>query len=138
MKTGIKSVFSLLLCALVLLLPVAALAAGEDFALDDYIGPGVGVGYTLLVVASAIILDTILGILHSIGAKEFDPRKLPQFFLTGVLPFIGGLFLLAVLAYFFDVPFGGMFYAAAATIVAKYITDIWDKLKLLFGVKLVE
>lgn len=131
-----RNIFALLLVLLVLfvaLLPVAALAAGGDFALGDYIGPDVGVGYTLLVVAAAIALDTILGILLGIKFKEFNVAALPQFLFTGVLPFIGGLALLALLAKYIDVPFAGMFYTSAAAVMAKYVADLWDKIKLLFG-----
>jgi len=43
-----------------------------------------------------------------------------------------------MLAYYIEVPFARMFYAAAMAIAAKYISDVWDKLKMLFGVKIVE
>lgn len=116
---------------LILLLPVVALAAGEN--LEGYIGPDAGVGWTLAVAVALIALDTILGILLGIKDKTFDLRILPQFLFTGVLPFLGGLALLALLAYYIDVPFAGMFYASAAAIAAKYLADLWDKIKLLFG-----
>jgi hypothetical protein len=128
-----KRLFTLLLCIiLIMLLPMPAMATGEE--LGDYIGPSTGVWWSFLVVALAIALDTVLGILLGIKHQEFDPRILPQFLFTGVLPFIGGLLLLAILANYIEVPFAGMFYAAAATIAAKYAADVWDKLKLLFGV----
>lgn len=127
-----KKLFALLLCMLILLLPMTAMAIGED--LGDYIGPETGVWWTFIIVALAIVLDTGLGILLGIKNKEFDLRMLPQFLFTGVLPFIGGLLMLAILAYYIDVPFAGMFFAAAAAIAVKYIADVWDKLKLLFGV----
>lgn len=133
MKMSFRNSFALLLVLFFMLLPVAALAAGGDFALGDYIGPDVGVGYTLLVVAAAIALDTILGILLGIKTKTFDVALLPQFLFTGVMVYIGALALLALLAYYIDVPFAGMFYASAAAVMAKYLADLWDKVKLLFG-----
>ena len=131
MKTGTKSVLALLLCMIILLLPTVAMAVGED--LGDYIGPSVGVGWTLLVVTAAIALDTVLGILLGIKTKTFDVALLPQFLFTGVLPFLGGLVILAVLAFYIVVPFAGMFYASAAAVAAKYLADLWEKLKLLFS-----
>ena len=126
-----KRLFALFCFMLILLLPVVALAAGEN--LEGYIGPDAGVGWTLAVAVALIALDTILGILLGIKDKTFDLRILPQFLFTGVLPFLGGLALLALLAYYIDVPFAGMFYASAAAIAAKYLADLWDKVKMLFG-----
>jgi len=122
---------------LIMFLPIAASAIGENIEEDigDYIGPDAGVGVTMLIVSLAIALDVILGILLGIKEKEFDFRILPQFLFTGVLPFIGGLVLLGILAYYIEVPFAGMFYAAAAAVAAKYMADVWDKLKLLLGAK---
>lgn len=141
MKTGIRKTLALLLCMLILLLPMAAMAIGEDpgggelpIPIEDMINPETGVWWSLVVVAIAIAIDTVLGILLGLKNQQLDLRLLPQFLFTGVLPFIGGLLVLAILAYYIEVPFAGMFYAAAATIAAKYAADVWDKLKLLFGV----
>lgn len=101
--------------------------------LVDFVGPDVGIWASFLVVALMIAADTILGIFASIKGKYFDWAILPQFLFTGVLPFIGGLVLLAVLAHFIAAPFVAMFYAAAGTVAAKYLADLWEKLKLLFG-----
>jgi len=122
----------LLLCVCLLLMqPMAALAA--EGGLEDYIGPDAGIWWSFLLVAIAITLDTLFGILLGIKNGELDPRLLPQFVLTGVLPFLGGLLVLAILAYYTGPAFEGMFFAAVAAIAAKYSKDIWDKLKLLFG-----
>jgi len=125
---------------LILFLPMAASAIGENIWEDigDYIGPDAGVGVTLLIVSLTIALDVILGIFLGIKQKEFDFRILPQFLFTGVLPFIGGLSLLAILAYYIDVPFTGMFFTSAVATAAKYLAEVWDKLKLLFGITLLE
>jgi hypothetical protein len=50
-----------------------------------------------------------------------------------VVPYIGGLLLLAVLAFYVKEPFAGMFYFAAAAIAGKYSKDVWNKLKLFSG-----
>ena len=119
---------------LILLLPIPAMAIGEIGVVEDMISPETGVWWSFLVAVVAIALDTVMGILVSLYKKEFDPRLLPQFLITGVLPFIGGLLVLAILAYYIEVPFVGMFYASAAAIAGKYSIDVWDKLKLLFGI----
>lgn len=127
--------FLALFCFLfVVLLPMGAMATGE---ITDYVGPSVGIWASLVVVSVAIALDTILGIMLGIKDKTFDVALLPKFLLTGVLPFIGSLLVMAVLAHYIAAPFAGMFYTAVATVVAKYIGDIWEKLRLLFGASLV-
>ena len=132
-----KKLFLLLLCALILFMPTAALATGEDLpgAVEDMINPESGVWWSLLIVTAIIAADTVFGILLGVKNKEFDVRLLPQFLITGVLPFLGSLLILAFLAYFIN-PFEGMFYTAAVFIVAKYLGDLLEKFKLLFGPKL--
>lgn len=60
---------------------------------------------------------------------------LPQFLFTGVLPYVGGLLILAALAKYIGPAFSGMFYTVAAFTAGKYSKDVWDKLRLLFGVE---
>lgn len=134
-----KKLFLLFLCALVLFLPMVAMAIGEDPELpgmiEDMIGPESGVWWSLLIVTAIIAADTVFGILLGVKNKEFDVRILPQFLITGVLPFLGSLLILAFLAFFIN-PFEGIFYSAAVFIVAKYVGDLLEKFKLLFGPKL--
>lgn len=141
MKTGIKPIFALLLCVLILLLPMIALAVGEDpevaqgvlEAIEAMLTPGTGIWWSLLIVAGIIAADTAFGIILGIREKELDVRLLPQFLLTGVAPYLGALIILALLGYFID-PVEGMFYAAAITVVGKYFWDLVGKFKsLLFG-----
>jgi len=129
-----KRLFAVLLCFLMFLLPAAALAVGED-EFTDLLTPDTGILYSMLIVAATIAADTLFGILVGIRNKEFDFRILPQFLITGVLPFLGGLIVLAALAHFI-VAFEGLFYTAAAFVVAKYVGDLVEKCRLLFGPKL--
>lgn len=128
-----KKIVGLLLCLMLLVLPVTALAAGDG--LGDFVGPDVGIGMTLIVVSMLIALDTILGIFYGLKKREFHWDLLPQFLATGILPYIGGLAVLAAMAYYIAEPFSAMYYAAAAAIAAKYLADIWEKLQLLFGAR---
>lgn len=140
MKTGFKSLFSLFalfLCMLILLLPMVAVAVGEGpgelpIPIEDMISPETGVWWSLVVVAIAIAVDTLLGILLGIKDKDFDFSKLPQFLMTGVLPYLGGLLILALLAHFIGVPFLGFFFTAAIFIAGKYMKDLVEKFKILF------
>lgn len=131
-----KKLFALLCVLFVVLLPVAALAVGdlpEEFA--GLLTPDTGILYSMLIVAAVIAADTLFGILVGVRNREFDFRILPQFLITGVLPFLGGLIVLALLANYI-VAFDGLFYTAAAFVVAKYVGDLLEKFKLLFGPKL--
>lgn len=130
-----KKLFALLLVLFVMLLPVAALAAGD--LPDEFAGlltPDTGILYSMLIVAAVIAADTLFGILVGIRNKEFDFRILPQFLITGVLPYLGGLVVLALLANYITA-FEGLFYTSAAFVIAKYVGDLIEKCKLLFGAR---
>lgn len=88
---------------------------------------------TLGTVLGIIVLDTLLGIINAISQKQFDIRKLPQFLQTSILPYIGGLAILAVFSY--DGTIKPLFYAAAAATTAKYLAEIKDKLVKIFGIQ---
>lgn len=96
------------------------------------------VGYAFIVVATAIVADAIIGIIKA-GMNEHDQvdiRLIPQFIKTGILPYVGGLGVLAIAAAFIGEPFAALFYAAAAAATAKYLADIKDKLSTLLGVEI--
>lgn len=96
-----------------------------------------GVGYAFMVVVTAIVVDTVLGALKSVKSDyDFDIRKLPQFLASGVLPYVGGLGVLALAAQFVGEPFAALFYASAAAVTLKYVAEIKDKISNMFGVKL--
>lgn len=96
------------------------------------------VGYAFIIVAVAIVIDTIIGIIRA-GMNEHDQidiRLIPQFLKTGILPYVGGLGVLAIAATFIGEPFAALFYAATAAAMAKYLADIKDKLEDIFGVEI--
>lgn len=86
----------------------------------------------LLVVLMSILLDTILGILISIKAKAFDISKLPQFLATNVLPYVGGLVVLAAFANY--VPeLNYLFYTGVGIVTLKFTKEaLIDKVTQLF------
>lgn len=91
--------------------------------------------YAFVVVTGAIILDTALGVVKAIVKKDegFDFRKLPLFLANGILPYVGGLGLLAAAAQLIRAEFEVLFFAAAAAVTAKYLTEIKDKIMGLFN-----
>jgi len=83
-----------------------------------------------------ILIDTLLGVILSIKAGTFDIRKLPQFIATNVLPFVGGLTVLALATFIvgdYSTQITAIFYAAAAATAAKFIAEIKDKAIQIFG-----
>lgn len=134
-------IFIFMLCFLMVLFPMAAMAVGDgpdagegiSIPIEDIINESTGVWQSLAIITAAILADTLLGILVSLKLKVFEVSKLPQFLLTGVMPYIGGLLILAILAYSIGVPFVGLFFAAAVFIAGKYISDIVDKFGQLFN-----
>lgn len=93
---------------------------------------------TFLIVVVAIVIDVLLGAIKAAKADydSFDFRKLPKFLATGVLPYVGGLGILALAAEFVGDVFVGLFYPAAAAVTIKYVAEIKDKLIAIFGVQL--
>lgn len=86
-----------------------------------------------VVLAAAIAMDTVLGVILAIKHKEFEISFLPGFLANGILPYVGGLGVVALGAHFVGQPFEGIFFAAGAMVIAKYIAEIGGKLKELFG-----
>lgn len=83
-----------------------------------------------------ILLDTLLGVILSIRAGTFDVRKLPQFMVTNLLPYAGGLLILALAGWVagdYSTQLLAIFYAAAAATAAKFIAEIKDKAVQIFG-----
>ncbi len=93
-----------------------------------------------VIVTVAIIIDTILGVIRALISSDgpFDFRKLPQFLASGILPYVGGLGVVAIAAQYIGEPFLALFYAAAAATTAKYIAEIKDKLQAILGVEIKE
>lgn len=95
-----------------------------------------GIFTSLGAILAIITLHTLLGIILSIKAVKFDVRKLPQFLATNVLPYMGGLLVLALAVLFageYSVQIAAIFYAAAAATATKFIAEIKDKVVQIFG-----
>jgi len=93
------------------------------------------VGATLMIVLALILVDFLFGVFISIRDGIFDFKKLPQFVITSILPYIGGLLILAIVAQYIGAIFLELFLSISALVVVKYIVNLKDKIFVLFGVK---
>ncbi len=89
------------------------------------------VWYTLGTVLVLILVDVALGILAAVVTSTFDVRKLPGFLRQNVLPYLGALTLLALVAAQAEMKV--LFFASAAAVVAKFLADIKDKIAKMVG-----
>lgn len=94
------------------------------------------VSHTFFIVMMTVVIDAVMGAIK--GAKldpdGFDIRKLPRFLATGILPYVGGLGILAFASIIIGEPFAAIFYLAAASVTAKYMAEIKDKINSLYVV----
>ncbi len=104
-----------------------------EISLIDYT-----VWYALAIVVAAITLDALLAVINTFkkDTENFDLRKLPRFVATSIFPYVGGLALVAVLANVIGDPYSALFFPVAGAVLLKYLTDIKDKLSILFGINL--
>ena len=86
----------------------------------------------LFAVVVLIFVDVALGIIHALAKKEFDVRKLPSFLQANILPYLGGLLILA-LASTASPEMKVLFLTSAAATGAKFLADLKDKLIGIFG-----
>jgi hypothetical protein len=76
----------------------------------------------------AIIGDTLLGWLFAVIKGEFDIREAPRFLQTAILPYVGSLLIVAVLAYL-DSVYMPVFVVITGIITAKFgVEAIKDKI----------
>ena len=76
----------------------------------------------------AIIADTLLGWLFDFIKGEFDIREAPRFLQTAILPYVGSLLIVAVLAYL-DSVYMPVFVVITGIITAKFgMEAIKDKI----------
>lgn len=87
---------------------------------------------SLLVALGSIVLDMLLGVGMGIKSGTFSLSKLPKFLASNVVPYIGGLIILAVFAnYFSEMEY--LFYAGVALVTVKFSKEaLLDKLTALF------
>ena len=83
-------------------------------------------------VLALILVNLVLGVLFSIKTNTFDVRKLPQFLETNLLPYIGGLLVLALFSNM-DPALSVLFFTISAAVYAKFLANIKDQLVQLFG-----
>ncbi|WP_088225599.1 hypothetical protein [Desulfosporosinus sp. FKB] len=87
---------------------------------------------TLETVLGFILADFIFGVLLSLRNSNFSFSKLPQFVETSLVPYIGGLLVLAVFSNV-NAELGTLFFTIAATISVKFLADIVTKAGQLFN-----
>ena len=76
----------------------------------------------------AIVADTLLGWLFALVKGEFDIREAPRFLQTAILPYVGSLLIVAVLAYL-DSVYMPVFVVITGIITAKFgMEAIKDKI----------
>ena len=87
---------------------------------------------TLETVLGLILADFIFGVLLSMRNKNFSFSKLPEFVETSLVPYIGGLLVLALFSNV-NTELDALFFTIAATITAKFLADIVTKVGQLFS-----
>ena len=87
---------------------------------------------TLETVLGLILADFIFGVLLSMRNKNFSFSKLHEFVETSLVPYIGGLLVLALFSSV-NTELGALFFTIAATITAKFLADIVTKAGQLFN-----
>ncbi len=86
-------------------------------------------------VLGLIVVDTALGVIMAISQGHFDLRKLPQFLRTNILPYAGGLLILALAGG--NTQLQAIFFAAAAATSMKFLLEIKDKIKTIYDLKVL-
>lgn len=87
---------------------------------------------TLEGVLALVLADFLFGVLVSLRAGNFSFGKLPQFIQTSLLPYAGGLLLLAMFSKV-NGELETLFFTIAATVTAKFMADIVSKVGTLFS-----
>jgi hypothetical protein len=87
---------------------------------------------TLGTVCGLVMADFVLGVLASFRSGTFKLSKLAQFMETGLVPYVGGLLVLALLSSA-NVTLATLFFTIAATVSAKFLADITAKVSQLFN-----
>ncbi|MHB1421335.1 MAG: hypothetical protein ACYCX4_17435, partial [Bacillota bacterium] len=85
-----------------------------------------------LVVLALVVIDVLLGIVLSIKQGNFNIRTLPRFIQQSILPYVGGLLILALGASA-SPEIRALFFAAVAATTIKFLADLKDKLVGIFG-----
>ena len=86
----------------------------------------------LIVVLTAIMVDVVFGVMLHLINGTFDFRLMSKFMCSDILPYVGGLLVLAVAAELVGVAYRELFFVVAGLILFKFVPDIKDKLLLIF------
>ena len=84
------------------------------------------------VALALIFLDLLLGIILAISRGEFEPRKLPKFLQSSILPFVGSLALLGFFSSLLP-EIKALYFTSVTAVDAKFLFDIKDKVFSLIG-----
>jgi hypothetical protein len=87
---------------------------------------------TLETVLGLVLADFLFGVLLAFRDGNFSFSKLPQFIQTSLLPYSGGLLLLALFSNV-NTELEALFFTIAATVTAKFLADIVAKAGQLFN-----
>ena len=88
---------------------------------------------SLTAVLCTVLLDFIIGVGISIKQKTFSVSILPQFIANNLVPYVGGLIILALFAnYIPEMEY--VFYTGVGLVGVKFTKDaLLDKLTILFS-----
>jgi len=98
--------------------------------IQSFMAPNVLI--TLETVLGLILADFIFGVLVSLRNGNFSASKLPQFVQTSLIPYIGGILVLALFSNA-NAELEALFFTIAATITVKFLADITTKATQLFA-----
>lgn len=106
---------------------------GENIMLNlikSFLAPNVLI--TLETTLSLVLADFIMGVLVALRNGNFSFSKLPQFIQTSLIPYAGGLLVLALFSKV-NGELGALYFTIAATVTAKFLADIVSKASQLFN-----
>lgn len=96
----------------------------------------------MLGVLLLMVADILLGIIGALAKGEFDFAKLPSYLRQTVLPYVGGLLILGVVATANGLRVGdtdvsgalvALYFASCAFVAAKLLRDVGAKVARLIG-----
>jgi hypothetical protein len=125
-----------LLALVLILIPISAMAIGGDdlpIPIEELINEATGIWQSILIITIVISVDVLLGVFLALKKKVFDIREMSRYVASDIVPFIGGLLLLAILSHFLKGYFTGVFFTSAVLVAARYVKDISVKVKELFS-----
>lgn len=87
--------------------------------------------HTLITILMLIFIKTALTWIIAIKLEEFDIREAPRFLITNVTPYVAGLIILALPSLWIP-QVKVLYYTVVATVGAKYLAEITDRINVLF------